>query len=906
MSSQSVDKEKKAEGDTTLKLFAQYNNHVSEKNSNIDEIDKDANSESPDDPQDKLVKENVKLSIRVQEQETEIIDLQRAMAALEKKLEYLNEHPVEPPKATPVPPVRSSHRSISSKSHSRSNTEDNILPNFKKDLPEDLNAAPDLASDLSGLIATDSSSPQHSNRYTSVINNTIHSPLSISNADEGLDSIDEPAFNKISSAPNLHNSDPQSRQLAAPSRNDIDNANSSSPINKNTFISPRSELLGSPIKMRQQTTSRSGMHHDLLKDVDEKTLKSMDMTSSHSVHTSSPSMATSKTAVNSIPQPSPFKMRGRAHSSANSKNTLSMTNSKPEEAIPFFDQDNLHSIVVDVVSTLYINPNSKSNESLILSSVIDKKTGREMFQSAKPLAKLNQLHDFIKSNIDSKDVPNIPHKHIFMSPMPNKMDSRRKEVNNFFTFILSLPNTSPKVNEEIAKYLTTNIVHQQKISKSSKKEGSLVVKRSKAIGSNWKIRYGVLSSEGTLDLYDKDQIIEILQMHNCSIELIPNTPEDKHGSKNGILLTEYKKGNLSNVSKYFLCFETSKEREAWVTCLSQYVENTPMRQSSTGSKEIPSKGQALSENHARSSPRLDQMQQLDTSNDTRDIHNMNKDNKDNKDNKKNKTKGLFLFKKLGQNGSDSENVGDDEKDTLRSQQSFSNVSQLTTDTSSNGIFGAPLANCLEVSSNLYQGKYRIPSIVYRCLEYLYKNRAIGERGIFRLSGSSSLMKSLQEQFEKRHDIDLFNYNQHLEEANIDQPFIDINTVSGLLKLYFRQLPHLLIEDNNYGTFLTITNQLANNPSQIALEFRTIINSGVVSQNNISLMYALFELLLRIYQNKDINKMSIKNICIVFSPTLKLPAAILQPFIADFECIFNNSEPVDNSIREVIDIEIPFA
>ena len=105
--------------------------------------------------------------------------------------------------------------------------------------------------------------------------------------------------------------------------------------------------------------------------------------------------------------------------------------------------------------------------------------------------------------------------------------------------------------------------------------------------------------------------------------------------------------------------------------------------------------------------------------------------------------------------------------------------------------------------------YDLPSVVYRCLEYLYKNRGIQEEGIFRLSGSSTVIKTLQERFDREHDVDLCRYNENIEakdDGTSPSLYISVNTVSGLLKLYLRNLPHLLFGDEQFLSFKRVVDE----------------------------------------------------------------------------------------------------
>ena len=137
---------------------------------------------------------------------------------------------------------------------------------------------------------------------------------------------------------------------------------------------------------------------------------------------------------------------------------------------------------------------------------------------------------------------------------------------------------------------------------------------------------------------------------------------------------------------------------------------------------------------------------------------------------------------------------------------------------------------------------------------------------------------MQERFDKEYDIDLCRYNEIIESGDDEASpslYIGVNTVSGLLKLYLRNLPHLLFGDDQFLSFKRVADENHNNPVQISLGFRELIKSGVVPHANVSLMYALFELLVRINENNKFNKMNLRNLCIVFSPTLNIPISTVS-------------------------------
>lgn len=62
------------------------------------------------------------------------------------------------------------------------------------------------------------------------------------------------------------------------------------------------------------------------------------------------------------------------------------------------------------------------------------------------------------------------------------------------------------------------------------------------------------------------------------------------------------------------------------------------------------------------------------------------------------------------------------------------------------------------------------------------------------------------------------------------------------------------------------------------------------QANWTLIRALSEFLIGIVNNSNVNKMSVRNVCIVFSPTLNINAPVFSTFITDFDSIFGVDEP----------------
>ncbi|OAD08365.1 hypothetical protein MUCCIDRAFT_123332, partial [Mucor lusitanicus CBS 277.49] len=156
------------------------------------------------------------------------------------------------------------------------------------------------------------------------------------------------------------------------------------------------------------------------------------------------------------------------------------------------------------------------------------------------------------------------------------------------------------------------------------------------------------------------------------------------------------------------------------------------------------------------------------------------------------------------------------------------------------IFGIPLENAVNVSRVC--DHYDLPAIIHRCIEYLEAKDALTEEGIYRLSGSSAKVKILKKRF------------------NDDEEFHDVHAIAGLLKMWLRELPENILTEAMLGDFLnSIRNQ-----SKICEVGRLI---STLPLANYTLLRSLCAHLIRVIENSDKNKMTLKNISIVFSATL---------------------------------------
>ena len=109
---------------------------------------------------------------------------------------------------------------------------------------------------------------------------------------------------------------------------------------------------------------------------------------------------------------------------------------------------------------------------------------------------------------------------------------------------------------------------------------------------------------------------------------------------------------------------------------------------------------------------------------------------------------------------------------------------------SRAVFGVPLAEAVEFARPA-DADTELPAVVYRCIQYLTARNAVAEEGIFRLSGSTTVIRALKERFNNEGDVDLLE----------DETHYDIHAVASLLKLYLRELPASILTRDLHLDFL---------------------------------------------------------------------------------------------------------
>jgi RalA-binding protein 1 len=244
---------------------------------------------------------------------------------------------------------------------------------------------------------------------------------------------------------------------------------------------------------------------------------------------------------------------------------------------------------------------------------------------------------------------------------------------------------------------------------------------------------------------------------------------------------------------------------------------------------------------------------------------------------KQKKRSFFGFGSKPRGSSDIQEHANDSTSSL-SQMSYEQHGPIR------AVFGAPLADAIRYNHPV-DANVELPAVVYRCIEYLDARNAASEEGIFRLSGSNIVIKQLRERFNNEGDVNLIT----------DDQYYDIHAVASLLKLYLRELPTTILTRDLHLDFLAVT-------EVHDLQEKVRALNGLVYKlpraNNTLLRY-LSSFLINIINHSDVNKMTVRNVGIVFSPTLNIPAPVFALFLQQYDGIFGSEpEPQEQAPIEV--------
>ncbi|GAA5974419.1 hypothetical protein JCM11641_005271 [Rhodosporidiobolus odoratus] len=185
------------------------------------------------------------------------------------------------------------------------------------------------------------------------------------------------------------------------------------------------------------------------------------------------------------------------------------------------------------------------------------------------------------------------------------------------------------------------------------------------------------------------------------------------------------------------------------------------------------------------------------------------------------------------------------------------------------VFGVPLKEAVSISR--VRPGLELPAIVYRCVEYLEAKNAEHEEGIFRLSGSANVIRLLKDRFNAEGDVNLLQSNE----------YYDPHAIAGVLKQYLRELPVHLLTRELHGEFLRVID-LRNRRDRVNALGKLVARLPI---EEYTLFRFFFAHLCLIAQNAETSKMNLRNLGIVFSPTLAIPAPLFSLLLAEFDLVF---------------------
>ncbi|EQB44159.1 hypothetical protein CGLO_17123 [Colletotrichum gloeosporioides Cg-14] len=147
-------------------------------------------------------------------------------------------------------------------------------------------------------------------------------------------------------------------------------------------------------------------------------------------------------------------------------------------------------------------------------------------------------------------------------------------------------------------------------------------------------------------------------------------------------------------------------------------------------------------------------------------------------------------------------------------------------------------------------------VVYQCIQAvdLY---GLGVEGIYRQSGSLTHINKLKTMF------DTDSSNPALDFRNPENFYHDVNSVTGLLKQFCRDLPDPLLTTEHHSELI----EAAKHDDDIVRRdsLHAIINS--LPDPNYATLRSLTLHLHRVMDNSHVNRMNSHNLAVIFGPTV---------------------------------------
>ncbi|MBW0495984.1 hypothetical protein O181_035699 [Austropuccinia psidii MF-1] len=205
-------------------------------------------------------------------------------------------------------------------------------------------------------------------------------------------------------------------------------------------------------------------------------------------------------------------------------------------------------------------------------------------------------------------------------------------------------------------------------------------------------------------------------------------------------------------------------------------------------------------------------------------------------------------------------------------------------------FGIPLANCSHHALHrpnqshsrsktcnqilIKNSEFYLPSISIRCLEYL-DFWGCREEGIYRIPGRLTDIEKLKTLFDAGCDLDLLQ---------LPLSSLDPHAVASVFKLWLRELPDNLFTDSYQDALDQLFNQNHVDPLKLQILTNIIKN---LPPSNWYLIRAIAYHLAILSDAAPINRMTLTNFRLIFSPTLKFSPNLLETLIQHRQKLFES-------------------
>ncbi|KAI9207539.1 Rho GTPase activation protein [Polychytrium aggregatum] len=191
---------------------------------------------------------------------------------------------------------------------------------------------------------------------------------------------------------------------------------------------------------------------------------------------------------------------------------------------------------------------------------------------------------------------------------------------------------------------------------------------------------------------------------------------------------------------------------------------------------------------------------------------------------------------------------------------------------------------VELSVQLERDGTQVPTIVTKCIDAVEKF-GMRMQGIYRVSGLSSSIQKLRTLFDR-----------DAETVNLEEWARDVHDITGVLKLYFRELPDSLFPKLMYRPLIEAAKIDDDRMRLIAVH--ELIND--LPDANYATLHVLMGHLHRVQAMEPDNKMNAQNLSIVWGPTLidppsdsvpdpselRLQSRVVEVVLSNYEQIFD--------------------